>query len=239
MIAPHLHPLILPLFLSLSCSALAVACADPEPPTVRAPEPAPASAQERDARLAAARVPPETQPQLQSLPSPQPPANAPRPGSAAQLRNEWPWNEHPGWTLVAFGPRARAFAVYMNAMHNQVHPSFAEGYLRSLDKLPADDPRNAKSLAVELHVVVDPSGALAKLEVGKASGVPAFDRETAEAFARAAPFPQTPVDLQSPDGNVYVRWELRRDEVFSCTTINARPFPFERPTPLAPAAGGN
>jgi TonB family protein len=178
----------------------------------------------------------EAQTQSQSLP-PQPPVSAPRPGSAAQLRNEWPWNEHPDWTLVAFGAKAKPFAVYMNAMHNQVHPSFAEGYLRALDKLPADDPRNAKSLAVELHVVVDPSGALARLEVGKSSGLPAFDREAAEAFARAAPFPQTPVELEAPDGNVYVRWELRRDEVYSCTTMNARPFPFERPTPLAPAGG--
>jgi hypothetical protein len=33
----------------------------------------------------------------------------------------------------------------------------------------------------------------------------------------------------SPDGNVYLHWEFHRDEVYACSTMNARPFLLNTP----------
>jgi len=60
--------------------------------------------------------------------------------------------------------------------------------------------------------------------VVSSSGVPAFDAAALESFARAAPFAPTPDAVRSFDGNLWVQWELKRDEVFACSTMNARPY---------------
>jgi hypothetical protein len=47
---------------------------------------------------------------------------------------------------------------------------------------------------------------------------------------RASPFGPAPSAIISPDGNVYLHWEFHRDEVYACSTMNARPFLLNLPT---------
>jgi TonB family protein len=121
-------------------------------------------------------------------------------------------------------PTYRAFAQYLNAMHNRLHPVFADSFLGSLEQLPCDNPLSDPKLATELEIVVAPDGHIARIGVVKPSGMTTFDVGTLVAVRRAAPFEPTPPAIQSTDGNLYLRWKFQRDEVFSCTTMNARPF---------------
>ena len=45
-----------------------------------------------------------------------------------------------------------------------------------------------------------------------------------DAVQRASPFGPAPSAIVSSDGNVYLHWEFHRDEVYACSTMNARPF---------------
>ena len=45
----------------------------------------------------------------------------------------------------------------------------------------------------------------------------------------AQPFGPAPGAIVSADGNVYLHWEFHRDEVFACSTMNARPFLLNTP----------
>jgi hypothetical protein len=82
--------------------------------------------------------------------------------------------------------------------------------------------------------------------VVKTSGITAFDIAALDSVHRAQPFGPAPGAIVSPDGNVYLHWEFHRDEVFACSTMNARPFllntpakgPPEDPQPPAPAPKG-
>jgi hypothetical protein len=60
--------------------------------------------------------------------------------------------------------------------------------------------------------------------VTKASGVTGFDVAALDVVSRAAPFGKAPDLIVSPDGNVYVHWEFRRDPFDACTTRDARPY---------------
>jgi hypothetical protein len=116
------------------------------------------------------------------------------------------------------------FAMYINAMHNRIHPLFAEQYLGALSTLPKGHPLNG-DLSVHLEIVLaKDAGKLVRMGVTKASGVTAFDLGALDAVSRAAPFGKAPDAIASPDGNVYLHWELHRDPVDACSTRNARPF---------------
>ena len=58
----------------------------------------------------------------------------------------------------------------------------------------------------------------------KTSGITAFDIAALDAVDRAQPFGPAPSAIVSADGNVYLHWEFHRDEVFACSTMDARPF---------------
>jgi TonB family protein len=118
------------------------------------------------------------------------------------------------------------FARYLNGVHNRVHEWFTDRFLVSLDKLPPDDPLKAPTLVTALEIAFAPDGHVAQMGVLRSSGLAAFDASALESFARGAPFAATPEEIRSSDGNVWVRWELRSDEVFACSTMNARPFLF-------------
>ena len=58
----------------------------------------------------------------------------------------------------------------------------------------------------------------------KTSGITAFDIAALDSVDRAQPFGPAPSAIVSADGNVYLHWEFHRDEVYACSTMNARPF---------------
>ena len=105
-----------------------------------------------------------------------------------------------------------------------MHPWFADRFLEWVDKRPMGDPLADSRLFVRIELAIAPDGSIARMGVLKPSGVGAFDGSGLEAFARAAPFPPTPEEIRSADGNMWVHWELHRDGVYACSTMNARPF---------------
>jgi TonB family protein len=116
------------------------------------------------------------------------------------------------------------FASYLNAMHNRIHPIFADNFLETLDGLPANHPLNDQHLITRLEIVLTKQGHLQRMGVVRTSGITAFDIAALDAVSRASPFGPAPSAIVSPDGNVYLHWEFHRDEVFACSTMNARPF---------------
>ena len=129
------------------------------------------------------------------------------------------------------------FASYLNAIHNRIHPLFADSFLGSLGNLPKTHPMNNTKLATSLEIVVSPKeGRIVKMGVVKTSGITAFDIAALDSVNRAQPFGPAPGAIVSPDGNVYLHWEFHRDEVFACSTMHARPFILNVPAkgPIAP-----
>ena len=137
------------------------------------------------------------------------------------------------------------FATYLNAMHNRIHPIFADSFLASLDNLPPSHVLNDQHLVTRLEIVLTPNGHILKMGVVKTSGVTAFDIAALDSVQRASPFGQPPSAIVSRDGNVYLHWEFHRDEVYACSTMNARPFmltsppagPEQQPGPVNPPPG--
>jgi TonB family protein len=146
---------------------------------------------------------------------------------------------------TALNTAAVPFASYLNGMHNRIHPIFADSFLSSLDALPRDNPLNDQKLITRLEIVLFKNGHIATMGIVKASGVTAFDVAALDSVQRASPFGPAPSAIISPDGRVYLHWEFHRDEIFACSTMNARPFmlnvaPHGPPTepPAAPTSPG-
>jgi hypothetical protein len=144
---------------------------------------------------------------------------------------------------TALNTAAVPFASYLNTIHNRIHPIFADSFLGSLDNLPPNHPLNDQKLITRLEIVVSPKeGRIVKMGIVKTSGITAFDIAALDSVHRAQPFGPAPGAIVSPDGNVYLHWEFHRDEVYACSTMNARPFmlttppkPTQDPQPPAPA----
>jgi hypothetical protein len=147
---------------------------------------------------------------------------------------------------TALNTAAVPFAAYLNQIHSRIHPIFADVFLDSLDRLPASHPMNDQNLVTALEIVVDhEEGRLVRRGVTKTSGVTAFDINAIAAVDRAAPFGTPPAEIVSPDGNVYLHWEFRRDAM-ACSTLYAHPYilkvqpkpaPLPGQTPLPPFRG--
>ncbi len=148
------------------------------------------------------------------------PSAGPAPAPAVQGRGAVRLgNQHP------LGPAALAFAKYLNAMHNRIHGPFTDDALQKLDALRPNDALNDMSLMTRVELMIDgKTGDVVKQTVVRTSGISAFDELGMEAVRRAAPFGPADAPLWSSDGNVYVHWEFRRDPVFGCSTMHARPF---------------
>jgi TonB family protein len=132
---------------------------------------------------------------------------------------------------TALNTAAVPFASYLNGMHNRIHPIFADNFLGSLDGLPKEHPLNDQKLITRLEIVVTRDGHLVKMGIVRTSGVTAFDIAALDSVQRASPFGPAPSAIVSPDGNVYLHWEFHRDEVYACSTMNARPFLLNVPPP--------
>jgi TonB family protein len=83
---------------------------------------------------------------------------------------------------------------------------------------------NDKQLITRVEIVLTSQGDIQRMGIVKSSGVTIFDLAVLEGVDRARPFGPIPTAIVSGDGNVYLRWDFRRDEVFACSTIGARPF---------------
>jgi hypothetical protein len=117
------------------------------------------------------------------------------------------------------------FGMYLAAIHNRLHPIFADWFLASLDSLPASDPQNNREIFTSLEIILDQDeGRVVKQGVTRTSGVTAFDISALSSVERAGPFGTPPREIVSPDGRVYLHWEFHRDPAIACTTYNARPY---------------
>jgi TonB family protein len=126
------------------------------------------------------------------------------------------------------------FASYLHAIHNRIHPIFADAFLGSLSGLPPTHPLNDLKMQTHLEIVLSPRGEVVKMGIVRSSGVTAFDIAALDSVQRASPFGTAPPAIFSGDGNVYLHWEFHRDEVFACSTMNARPFILVSPPPIGP-----
>jgi TonB family protein len=135
---------------------------------------------------------------------------------------------------TALNTAASPFATYLNGMHNRIHPIFADSFLGSLDALPKNSPLNDQKLITRLEIVLTKDGHIVRMGIVKASGVTAFDVAALDAVQRASPYGPAPSAIVSPDGRVYLHWEFHRDEVYACSTMNARPYLLNTPPRGAP-----
>lgn len=128
------------------------------------------------------------------------------------------------------------FATFINAIHNRIHPIFAEEFLAALENLPPSHTLN-QELVTHVEIVLSKDeGRIVRLGVTKASGSTAFDTVAVSSVQRASPFGKAPDEIVSPDGNIYIHWEFHRDPFDACTTRNARPYLLKAaPTPVTPA----
>ncbi len=137
-------------------------------------------------------------------------------------------------TATALNTARSPFAAYINAVHNRIHPIFAERFLDSLDQLPSDHPLNRQDLSTYMELVINPAdGSLVTQGIVKPSGVTAFDVNALEAVYQASPFGPAPSAIISYDGRVYLHWEFHRKRWIACGTFNAHPY--LRRAPAAPA----
>jgi hypothetical protein len=129
------------------------------------------------------------------------------------------------------------FASYLNAVHNRIHPVFADTFLVSLNSLPSNHPLNQMDISTHLEIVLSSvDGRLVDMGVTKTSGVTAFDIGALESVLRASPFGPPPRQIISPDGNVYFHWEFHRNPYYACSTYFARPYILKtRPQPRPPS----
>jgi hypothetical protein len=139
---------------------------------------------------------------------------------------------------TALNTAAVPFAAYLNQIHARIHPIFADQFLSHLDDLPASHPMNDPNLITSLEIVVErEEGRLVRRGVTRTSGVTMFDISAIDAVERAGPFGTPPAEIVSPDGNVYLHWEFRRDAM-ACSTLFAHPFILNVPPKPAPLPGG-
>ncbi|HKY36081.1 MAG TPA: hypothetical protein VJN18_09090 [Polyangiaceae bacterium] len=140
---------------------------------------------------------------------------------------------------TALNTAAAPFASYLNQVHSRIHPIFADEFLMSLEQLPASHPLNDLTLVTTMEIVLErEEGRLVRRGVVKNSGVTSFDVQALMAVDRAGPFGTPPTQIISPDGNVYLHWEFRRDQM-ACSTLYAHPFikrtePKPAPLPTTP-----
>jgi hypothetical protein len=138
---------------------------------------------------------------------------------------------------TALNTAAVPFASYLNAIHNRIHPLFADEFLSSLDELPQEHPMNQPKLVARLEIVLSrDDGRVVKMGIVRTSGVTAFDIAALDSVQRGSPYGKAPGAIVSPDGNVYFHWEFWRDPIYACSTMHARPFLLDVP-PASPAPG--
>jgi TonB family protein len=120
---------------------------------------------------------------------------------------------------------ADPFAAYLAAFHRNLHIEFAHDFLASL---PMAGDLGNPALVTMVEIVVNADGSLDRVGVVKASGNLMYDFGAFNAVQRGAPYPPTPEKIRSPDGRVYIKWALHRNES-QCGTWNAEPYILKNP----------
>jgi len=120
---------------------------------------------------------------------------------------------------------ADPFAAYLAAFHRNLHIEFAHDFLASL---PMAGEFANPDLVTTVEIVVNADGSLDRVGVVKASGNLMYDFGAFNAVQRGAPYPPTPEKIRSPDGRVYIKWALHRNES-QCGTWNAEPYILKNP----------
>ncbi len=136
-------------------------------------------------------------------------------------------NVRPGET-TALRTRASPFAAYLVQMHDRIHETFAEGFISRVGGMPDGSPMNNPDLHSVLELAIDADGTIHHIRISQTSGWLPFDVGALNAVRAAAPFPETPEAIRSPDARVYVLWHFRRSQNF-CN--DARPFILRRAPP--------
>jgi hypothetical protein len=122
------------------------------------------------------------------------------------------------------GDAAVPFARYLKHLHEKVHPVFADGFLTAADRRSADDPLSNPNLATTVELVLaGTSGRILHLNIVRSSSVTAFDGGVTASLEQAAPFGEAPPEIRSPDGNVHLQWEIRRDAM-ACSSVGMHPL---------------
>lgn len=125
--------------------------------------------------------------------------------------------------VVSLKGVAVPFAIYINAIHNRLHPSFEEELQAAREVYP--ELHTAADLVVHVEIVLDQEdGHIARMGIFKSSGSSVFDAVALAALRRAAPFGAPPHSIVSPGGNVYIHWDLHMDPFEACVPRNARPY---------------
>jgi TonB family protein len=125
----------------------------------------------------------------------------------------------PGNT-TALNAAADPFAAYLAAFHRNLHAEFAYDFVASL---PMAGELGNPMLVTKVEIVVNADGSLDRVGVVKSSGNLMYDFGAFNAVHRGSPYPPTPEKIRSPDGRVYMRWALHRDQNM-CGTWLAEPY---------------
>jgi len=126
---------------------------------------------------------------------------------------------------TALNAAADPFAAYLAAFHRNLHMEFAHDFLASL---PMAGDLGNPDLMTKVEIVINADGTLDRVGVVKSSGNLMYDFGAFNAVQRGAPYPPTPEKIRSPDGRVYMRWALHRNES-QCGTWNAEPYILKTP----------
>ncbi|HVJ89454.1 MAG TPA: TonB family protein [Labilithrix sp.] len=127
----------------------------------------------------------------------------------------------------------RHWAAFLIAVHDRLHPVFADTYLASLCALGPRNALNAPALRTKLEIAVLADGSIDEIGVVQASGQPTFDVAAVESFERIAPLPRPDASMFSVDGRVHLHWQFSRDETRGCSTIDAWPLSLGLPLPTS------
>jgi hypothetical protein len=125
---------------------------------------------------------------------------------------------------VALGASHAAFTAFLRSMARRMRPWFVDGFLDWIRSLPPNHVLRQSPLQTRVEIVLDgASGSIARMGVVLTSGVTAFDVGALDAVQRSAPFGVAPAEILSPDGRVYVQWDLRSDHSSELNDDDARP----------------
>ena len=129
---------------------------------------------------------------------------------------------------TALGTRANPFALYIARMHRKIHRLWGFGFLVDLDLKPDAHPMNDMAMWSMIEVVVGPNGKVDKATIVKHSGYLPYDVAALDTIFRASPYPNTPRNIRSKDGKVYMHWRFHRNQR-QCGTFGVDPYILTKP----------
>ncbi len=131
------------------------------------------------------------------------------------------------------GRLRRVFHNYLVQIHEtEIHPVFAETYLKSLNDLPPRDPLNNWHLRAFTEFEIRRDGTVGEVRVVFPSGNLAFDAAAVDAVLRASPFPKPPREILSYNDRVYMKWGFFRNSR-RCGVFNSESYVLDKPNTYA------